>query len=221
MKKLLLFNGSPRKNKTSYSFARTIKALADKEGHSTEIVHIIDYYDKKKDIGELKGIIEECDLIGLSAPLYVDCLPSYVIWFFEELAGKLKVELKGKDFFAIGQCGFPDITMNEPLLESTRLFAVATGMKWLGGLSYGGGAMLDGGRLEDLGKKGEKMTLAFKLALDNLLQGKEIPQEAQELLTLKIPKILYQPMVLYLNYTAKRAAKKKGLGALDRRVYLE
>lgn len=221
MKKVLIFNGSPRKNKTSFSFASTIKALAEKEGHNTEIVHIIDYYDKKKAIGELKAIIGEADLIGLSSPLYVDSLPSYVIWFYERLAEELKTELKGKAYFAIGQCGFPDITMNEPLLESSRLFAVATGMRWLGGLSYGGGAMLDGARLEDLGKKGEKMTLAFKLALDNLLKGKEIPKEAQELLTIRIPKLFNWPMVLYLNHTARRNAKKKGLGALDRRVYLE
>jgi multimeric flavodoxin WrbA len=37
-KKLLLINGSPRKKGTSYSFARTIKLLAENCGNEAEII---------------------------------------------------------------------------------------------------------------------------------------------------------------------------------------
>jgi len=220
-KTLIIFNGSPRKNKTSFSFARTITALAEERGYRTEIVHVIEYFDGKKSIESLRKLIVDSEVMGLISPLYVDCLPSYVIWFFEALFRELKAELNGKGFFAIGQCGFPDITMNEPLLESSRLFAEAVGMKWLGGLSYGGGAMLEGAHLENLGKKGEKITLAFKLALEDLLEGRFISSKPQELLTVKIPGLLMVPLIMVMNFRAKREAKKKGIGDIGRRVYLE
>ena len=220
-KSLIIFNGSPRKNKTSFSFARTMAALAEERGYRTEIIHVIEYFDGKKSIESLRNLIFDSEVMGLISPLYVDCLPSYVIWFFEALSRDLKSVLNGKSFFALGQCGFPDITMNEPLLESCRLFADATGMKWMGGLSYGGGAMLEGAHLEDLGKKGRKMTLAFKLALDDVLEGRSISSKPQELLTVKIPSILMRPLIMVLNISAKRDAKKKGIGDIAQKVYLE
>ncbi len=219
-RQILILNGSPRKNKTSYSFARTLKALAEEMEHEAEIIHIIDYFDGTKSIDELRPLVASCEIIGLTSPLYVDTLPSYVIWFFETISKELKCELRGKSFFAIGQCAFPDITMNEPLIESCRLFANALEMNWLGGLSYGGGVMLNGAALESLGKKGEKMILAFRMALENILEGKRIPSRAQELLTIKIPTILNRPLAMVLNYRARRDAKKKGID-LERKVYLE
>lgn len=220
-KQILLFNGSTRKSKTSFSFARTIKSLAEKEGHTVEIVNVIDYFNREKNLEDVKPIIFQSDIIGLISPLYVDSLPYPVIWFLESLSSAMAKELRDKDFFAIGQCGFPDISMNQPLLESCRLFSQAVDMKWLGGLSYGGGAMLDGALLETLGKKGEKITLAFKLALDDILQGKRISSKPQELLTVKIPKILNRPLALFLNHSARKEAKRRGITDITRRVYLE
>ncbi len=219
-KQILILNGSPRKNKTTYSFARTIKALAEDMDSGAEIIHIIDYFDGKKSLGDLRDILISSEIVGLISPLYVDSLPSYVIWFFEALSKEMESELEGKDFFAIGQCAFPDVTMNEPLLESCRLFADTVKMHWLGGLSYGGGVMLDGAALESLGKKGEKIILAFKMALENMVEGKKIPLRSQELLTFKIPTILYRPMTIVLNHTVKRDAKKKGID-IEGKVYLE
>jgi muramoyltetrapeptide carboxypeptidase len=48
-------------------------------------------------------------------------------------------------------------------------------MKWMGGLGYGLGPLIDGKFLEDLGKKGERITLAFKLALESIFKGEKIP----------------------------------------------
>ena len=46
-------------------------------------------------------------------------------------------------------------------------------MQFLGGLGYGGGAIINGALLEDLGKKGEKITSGFKLAVDSIVRGKK------------------------------------------------
>jgi len=219
--KILLINGSPRKKGTSHSFSRTIKLLAEERGCMAEIVHAIDWFDGREDISTLKGLIAGSNIVAMVAPLYADTLPYPDIWLFEKLATECKNQLKGKGLFGIGQCGFPDITRIEPLLDCCRFFALETGMNWLGGLAYGGGAMLDGALLEELGKKGEKITAGFRLALDSMLKGEGIPAEAQELLTLRIPKFMYGILVMYLNSNAKKLARQSGNPDFKRKVYLE
>lgn len=218
-KNLILLNGSPRKNKTSYSFARTIKRLAEDKGCNVEIIHVIDYFNSIESLDKLKEIISKSDIIGFIAPLYVDTLPYNNIWLFERLYEELENQQQKKDFFAIGQCGFPDITCCKQLIECCRFFAEAVGMNWLGGLSYGGGSIINGELLENLGKKGEKITHGFELALDNIIDGKKIPSESQELLTIKIPKVVYRPMAAFLNYKARKKASDLGLVDFEGKVY--
>jgi len=220
-KRLLLLNGSSRKKGTSYSFSRTIKILAEDSGNRAEIVHAIDLFDGREDFEHLKALIEQSDIVAMIAPLYADTLPYFDIWLLEKLADEFKHVLRGKEFFAIGQCGFPDITRIEPLINCCRLFAEETEMKWLGGLAYGGGAILDGALLEELGKKGEKITLGFKLALDNMLKGEEIGQNSQELLTVRIPKLLFWPLAAYLNNNARKQARQNGNVDYKKKVYLK
>ena len=218
---IIILNGSPRKKGTSYSFARTIQKLAENDGNTAEIIHIIEYFDGGKSFEDLKAILGQSKIISLVTPLYVDTLPYPVIWFLERLLRELKPELRGKRFFAIGQCGFPDVTLCQPLLGSCRCFAEATGMNWLGGLGYGGGAIIDGALLEDLGSKGKKITAAFKLVLADVIHGRKISSKAQNLLTVKIPIILYRPLAAFLNYKARKTAQKSGITDLSRKFYLE
>ncbi|HYE82022.1 MAG TPA: hypothetical protein VEG39_07640 [Clostridia bacterium] len=220
-KRLLLLNGSSRKKGTSCSFSRTIKQLAEASGNTAEIIHVIDCYDGREDFDAVKGLISQNDIIAMVAPLYADTMPFFDIWFLEKLADECRNELKGKGLFAVGQCGFPDITRIEPLIDNCRLFAEETGMNWLGGLAYGGGGIINGALMEDLGKKGERITSGFRLALDNILKGEEIPSRAQELLTINIPKLLYRPLAAYLNNNAKKEARKAGNMDYERKVYLE
>lgn len=220
-KRIVIFNGSPRKKGTSYSFASTIKKLAEDDGNTAEIVHIIEYFDGVKDLDSLKSIISQCDIISLSTALYVDTLPYPVIWFFEKLSSEFSNELRDKSFFAVAQCAFPDVTRCEPLLGSCRCFTEATRMKWLGGLSYGGGVLIDGALLDNLGKKGKKIIFAFKLALKDVIQGKKISSQPQKLLTIKIPTILNYLMAAFMNLRIRMRARKNGVMDIERKVYLE
>ncbi|MCC5910868.1 MAG: hypothetical protein JJT76_10575 [Clostridiaceae bacterium] len=221
IKKILILNGSSRKKGTSFSFSRTIKTLCEDTGNSAEIIHVIDYFKGKEELHQLKELMLQSDIIAMVAPLYSDTLSYYDIWFLERLVSEYSHELRGKDFFAIGQCGFPDITRNEPLLNTCRFFAEEVGMRWLGGLSYGGGAMINGAFLEDLGKKGEKIILGFKFALEDVLQGHQISSKSQELITVEIPKILQWPLVAFLNYHTRKKARENGNIDYKRRAYLE
>ncbi|GIM29739.1 hypothetical protein CPJCM30710_24050 [Clostridium polyendosporum] len=94
-------------------------------------------------------------------------------------------------------------------------------MKWLGGLAFGGGSILNGAALEDLGKKGRKITSAFKLALEDVFGDKKICSKAQEVLEIKMPKVFLRPVAIYLNHLIKKTARQYGVKDVGRRVYLE
>lgn len=219
--KVILLNGSPRKSKTSYSFARTIKQLLEQAGHQAEILHVIDYYDGRQNLHDLQVVLAASDLICLVSPLYFDTAPAPVIWLFEQLAAGMATELKGKNFFAVGQCGFPDNTLLQPLLSSAHFFAQAVGLNWLGGIAYGGGSIIDGAELEHLGKKGRQMTAGFQLIVDAALGGQPLPAKAQQLLTVKIPKFAYPLLAAFLNSRSRKIARSMGVTNLLDPVYLK
>lgn len=211
MKKVILINGSPRKKGTSYSFARTLEMIAKSMNHEAEIIHVYDYINHKKSVDDLKVILSDTDIVGLIAPLYVDALPYPVIWFLERLLQQCSMELTGKGIFAIGQCGFPDITRCDPILDTCRHFAEELKMDWLGGLGYGTGPMINGANLETLGKRGQAIINGFEIALKEMLEGNTIPKEVQDKITFKIPRIIYRPMCLYLNNLAKKETIRRGV----------
>jgi multimeric flavodoxin WrbA len=221
-KKMLIFNGSPRKAGTSFRFAETIRDLAEEAGCRGEIFHVIDCFDGKCDFGDVCDKMTQSDILCLVAPLYADTLPYPVLWFLEKLAGEYGNELRGKGFCAVGQHGFPDIAVCGPLLATCQCFAAATGMQWLGGLAYGSGAMLNGTPLTELGRKGEKITAAFKLALDEIIAGQPIGPQPQAMLKQAgaIPRIFYGLIAAYLNSKARKTARELGVGDFISPTYL-
>lgn len=220
-KKLLILNGSHRRNGTSYSFSTTVKRLSEEKGSRAEIIHVIDCFESKVTIEELIKLIAESDIIAMVAALYADTLPYTSIWLFEKLADEYHNILKGKSFFVIGQCGFPDVTRLEPMINACKFFAEETEMKWLGALAFGGGSILNGKPLEELGKKGQKITSAFNLALEDVLEEKSISPRAQEELEIKMSKILFRPVAIYLNHIIRKTARQNGVKDVCRKVYLE
>lgn len=218
--KLLILNGSPRKKGTSFRFSEALKAQAEHAGGSAEIVHIINCFDGKMPLREAAAKIGASDAVAIIAPLYVDTLPYPAIWFLEQLYAHHKDVLAGKNLFAVGQCGFPDTTRMIPMMNTCRHFADQTSMTWIGGLSYGGGAILDGRPVCELGKTGERISAAFCMAIDAVQSGTPIPPQAQELLAVRIPKWMFRPLALLLNHNSKKKAHKLGTD-VRRKVYLE
>lgn len=219
-KKLLLINGSVRKKGTSYSFANSLMALSNQLGHSAEILQVMDYFEGKENFEALSKKVTEADVIGIIAPIYVDTLPYPDIWFLEQLERLMKLQLKDKGLFSIGQCGFPDDTRCEPIGDMCKLFALDMEMHWLGGLNYGGGPLINGASLETLGKRGEKITKGFKMALEEMLKGNEIPDSVQKMISLNMPKFLFAPMAAFMNHNAKKTAILKGITDIAQRPYM-
>jgi hypothetical protein len=219
--KVLLFNGSVCSKGTSFSFARTTKQLAEEKGQDVEILSVMDYYRDAADLESLKRKLGQANIVGLITPLYVDSLPYPVIRFLEILNSTCRRELEGKSFFAVSQCGFPDLRLFGPLLESCRIFAESSGLRWLGGLGYGGGAIIDGAFLENLGGRGAKITSGFKMAVEDILKNQKIRPVAQKEIAFSVPHLAFWPLCVYLNYSSRKKAKQMGVTNLERKFYLE
>lgn len=219
--RFLLINGSPRRNGTSASFARTMKSLLEENGRHVEIVNVMDFFSQKKSNNELRSLIDGSGTIGLITPMYVDFLPYPDIRLLEMLHDDFFKGLEGKNFFAICQFGFPDVELGKPLIESCRIFAKSVYMKWLGGLSYGGGAIIDGKNLEDIGKSGRKIISGLRIACERIMIEEEIPFLVQKAITVRIPRILYRPLAVFLNHRTRKNAKEKGVKDLCARPYLD
>lgn len=222
-KKMLLINGSPRKKGTSNSFAEALRQLTEETQGTAQVVHAIDYLDGKADVSDLIKTMQDTDLIGISCPLYIDTLPYPMLWLFETLESCCPNGLQGKGLFAVIQSGFPVNALMRHAIESCRFFGEAMGCRWLGGLAYGGGAMINGADLQTLGKKGTRMLQALRRAVQELSNGEPISAQCQQEFSRDFPKGLYRPMAFLLNTYSKKEGRKHGhsVQGLIRKVYLE
>ncbi|QGG48843.1 NAD(P)H-dependent oxidoreductase [Heliorestis convoluta] len=216
---MVIIAGSTRKKKTSFRFAEAIQKSTEAAGHSATLYHVVDLFEQEGKVEELKKSIAESHTLCLVAPVYTDTLPYPTLWLLEKLASEAPDLLEDKKFFALGQCGFPDVTRCEPLLETCRFFALTTKMRWMGGLGYGGGSLINGVAFESLGSKGKKLLSAMEIAAQDVLADRMISEKAQKLLQGQIPTLLIRPLCTLLNYQIKKEAKQKGVTDLFAKPY--
>ena len=105
-------------------------------------------------------------------------------------------------------CGFGSTPNCGSALEVCRLFAKQTGFNWAGGLAMGGGGIIEGLPLAEIGGRVRNQRKALELAANALSQGDPIPEEALILMSkLVIPRRFYLWMA---NRSWKGEAKKNG-----------
>ncbi len=195
-KKALLLIGSPKgENSTSASLGNYLTSKLEESGMTTEKGFIHRMVNREEKIKELFEMIDKADLIILSFPLYVDSLPAPVIKAMElikEERDKLERK-KTKDFIAICNNGFPEASQNMTALQICRISSKDCGFVWKGGIAIGGGAAINGIPLKERGGMVRHIINGLDLAADSLKDGKEIPQEAIDLISKKfIPATLYR-----------------------------
>lgn len=211
---MLIITGSPREKNTSYQFAKTFaSSLVD------ETCEIVWGYKFTNKIDDLYDLIGKHETIGFFMPLYVDSVPGPIVKLLEKLSERSEL-LSAKALFSVGQCGFPDNVRMDPMHGVMECFAESMNMKWLGSLSYGGGAVIDGAPIESLGGRGEAIKAGLSLAAASVSIGEMIPDAAEDTMALNFPKFVNRLLCLYLNYSAKKNAKEHGVD-MKRKYYLE
>ena len=150
----------------------------------------------------------------------MDSLPAPVIETLERIA----VHRQGQEntrrqlFAAIANCGFPEAHHNATALAICETFARQAGFAWAGSLAVGGGEMVQGMPLAELGGRTISLRKALDLSAEALAQGQAMPKAAQDILEKPvIPPWAYRLMGgLGWKQRAKRYGAQK---SLKRRPY--
>jgi len=197
-KEILLLVGSPRAERsTSLTIGKYLCEHINPSDNSFKVGFVHRLIMRKERQDDLIRMVNQANLIILSFPLYVDHLPSPVIRMMELLYKHREVllDLEGKIFVAISNCGFPEAHQNDLAIEICRNFSNAMAFQWRGGLKKGGGEMINKYDLNEMGKKVEDLKKGLELAAEALKKDQKIPNDAKALVAKKvIPVKMYKIM---------------------------
>ena len=176
----LLLSGSPRgKMSTSYSILEYLKTQLEGHGKSCEIIIAHKILRKETDFDNFCNLLDNADYLVLTAPLYVDSLPSHVIEILTRLSERRRNKSSGVNpkFLALVNNGFPEERQNHIALQMCDQFAQEANLDWYGGIPFGGGAIIDGVSLDSVGGRGRHARAAMVLLADALSKNEELPGE--------------------------------------------
>jgi hypothetical protein len=209
-RKAVLFIGSPHGfNSTSNSLGIYLLDKLQSGGYETSKIHAqAAVHNQEKQVKMLSQVADS-DLLILAFPLYVDSLPSGLILALEKIAeDRKKTEpTKHTGVLAIVNNGFPDSKQNATAIAICKQFANETGFEWVGGLTMGAGAMINGMPLEKA-----PMIKNIKKSLDltakSLIDDSPLPDEAMQLMAKPVmPKFI---LTMFANMGWKNMAKPYG-----------
>ena len=134
--KVLILNGSPKKHGASKYLSGIVKCML--------IGCSITEYSLRNE-NDYEAILlgfKEADAVFLSAPLYVDGIPSHMIRFLKEAEFFCKEHPCRFKLYAVSNNGFIEGRQSELHLEQYRCWCDRAGIIWGGGVGLGGGVML-------------------------------------------------------------------------------
>ncbi|MBD3213226.1 MAG: hypothetical protein GF311_11520 [Candidatus Lokiarchaeota archaeon] len=222
-REILLLIGSPRAaNSTSESLGMFLWRQMNNEKFSLtkEYTHRLVVGEEKRDY--IFDVINKTDLIIISFPLYVDHLPAPVIKFMEIIYEKKDNlhEPQNKSLIAISNSGFPEASQIDLAMKICKNFAEDMGFQWKGGLQFGGGEVIHGRDLEEIGRMIESLKKGLKMAGRDLSDDNPISQEAKELVSEQtIPMGMFK---LFANLGWRwRALKNRNVFNLKNKPFLD
>ncbi len=178
----LLVVGSPKvEGSTSETLGACLLERLAERGFDTETISIRRDLDSGgAGIDTLYSASDRADMVVISTPVYVGCLPAPVIKVLELLAEHRRgfTRRAGQALAGIANCGFPEMIHTEVALATCRLFARDAGFTWMGGLALAGGAAADPRRAADSGSMPRNVGRALAMAGDALARNEPIPAEA-------------------------------------------
>ncbi len=214
--KVLLMIGSPKKSSsTSESICSYLEEQLLNKGMIVTRAHLKKAMSTPDDMKEFFIAIDNADILIFTAPLYVDCMPAHVTEAMEKIYDRYHARPAGKKkkLLAIVNCGMPDSYHNDVAIGIFHHFAELSGFEWLGGLSLGGGSIIDGRPLSAIGNDAKSIMKSLNMTADALAAGQPVPAEALKLMSRSlIPPFMPKFLVAWIgNAGFKKTAKEKGV----------
>lgn len=215
---VVFLEASPKKQRsTSVAIGSNFITQLENRGWQSENISLYRAIKTEKLQTQMFRSIDSANLVVISFPLYVDCLPSGVIRGFElihthriSLANGQKSN-HSPGFLAIINCGFPEAHHNHIALEICKVFAQRAHFTWHGGLSIGMGGVIGGQSLANRAKMAHNLIDALIMAAEALTNDQPIPSETYTLAAKPfMPPFLYARMGnLGWNMEAKQNGVRK------------
>lgn len=138
--KLIIFNGSPRKEKSSTKilFDHFLKGFSSIDGNTFDYYYLRAVQNRKMHIRAFKGA--DCIIIGF--PLYADSMPSFVKEFIESL-DVYHHKLNNLSIGYLVQSGFPEANHSRPVEQYLKKLTSRLGSKYLGTIIKGNANRID------------------------------------------------------------------------------
>jgi len=180
----LLLVGSPKgQNSTSASLGNYLFDRLRIKGFETQMLLAHRAIRDQRSQEALRHSVAKADLMVLSFPLYIDCLPFPMIRALEIISEQTRRDHgRIQRIAALANCGFPEAFHTETALAICGQFARETGRRWAGGLALGGGGVINGLPLGKIRRRARNVIRSLDLAADALAQNRDIPQEAVSLM---------------------------------------
>ncbi len=214
----LLLIGSPRGSKsTSRALGAHLLGALEAGGMETSEMTAADALRSTENQHRMHKAVDAAELVVIAFPLYVDGLPAPLVQALELVADRRKGSLpaspvagpRTQRIAAVVQCGFPEAPQNETAVSIVKQFAKEAGFEWAGALAMGMGGAVAGKPLDKAGGMVRNVVKALDLAAAALVEGREIPPEAEALMGKRLmPRWLY---TLAGNRGMRRLAKRHGV----------
>lgn len=135
---IILINGSPKvKESNSSYFQAELKQMLGNKHNIKEYT-----FRTPSSMPDLPGSISTCDELVFTFPLYVDGIPSHIIYLLEEIKQMVKSNHKSIKVYAMVNCGFYEGRQTKLSLQMMKNWCKKSGLIWCQGLGIGGGEML-------------------------------------------------------------------------------
>jgi hypothetical protein len=222
---LLLIGSAKRPRSTSESLGTYLLERLAEKGFAVESVLIHQSLRQNERREALFAAIDRADLLVLASPLYIDSLPSVVVRTMELIARRRRAAERSPEqrLVAIVNNGFPEARQNDTALAICRKFALETGIEWAGGLALGGGEIINGRPLPDMGRMARKLTRSLDLAATALAEDRHIPHESVQLMAKPlIPNWVYTLIgAIAWRWRAKKHGAHRNLGDCPYQIHDE
>jgi multimeric flavodoxin WrbA len=200
MSKILIINGSPRKEGTSKMFC---KICADFLGGD-----ICKLYADIDSVEWLMPKIDEAETIILAGPCYIDTYPAHVIYLLEKIAEHPQI-CHGQKVYGIINGGMPYVHTHESGIRMLKLFCQDCNMQYQGGFVMGLGPLLDGKPLKNH-IYAKKLVPAFDEFLEHIKKGEKSPDKLFYNAEMKIPSIIARFLTYSMNKKIDKNLKQYG-----------
>jgi multimeric flavodoxin WrbA len=188
--KIALINGSPKiKESASGLIIDDIKGIIEKSNKKIMSCS----FHKPKISEKEKEELYSCDVILFAFPLYVDAIPSHLLYCLKELEEYFQSKKKKAiRIYTIVNCGFYEANQNRLAIEIIKNWTARAGLLWGQGVGIGAGGMLAFLQKVPMGR-GPKKSLgqAYDKLVSNILNGRS---GEPIFVTPNFPRFLYKYM---------------------------